>query len=89
MKIKQSFRIELSDRTHVNRNGRDISLIEDGEVLTLEFHSSSLDALSELIEKLQQIRRETLDRESKRLQKYSDSVQLPVLAPRYHNLEFS
>ncbi|WP_146131624.1 hypothetical protein [Merismopedia glauca] len=86
MKIKRSFRIELSDRTHVNRNGRDISFIEDGEVLTMEFHPSSLDALSELIDKLKQIRRETRDRESKRLQKHSDSAQLPSLPSRYLEL---
>jgi hypothetical protein len=89
--IKQSLKIEVSDRTCISRHSSSISLIEDGEVLTLEFDSLPVEKLSEIIEKLQTIEREAVDREFTRLKKYS-SVQLPLLPtlPRqYRSSEFS
>lgn len=91
MKIKRSLTIELTDRTCILQHNRSVSLIEDGEAVTLQFDSLPVEKLSEIIEKLQIIEREAAERELKRLKKYHSSPLplLPSLPSQYHNAEFS
>lgn len=91
MEIKQSLKIELTEQTCISQHNRSLSLIEDGEAVTLQFDSLPVEKLSEIIEKLQIIEREAVDKEFKRLKKYS-STQLPLLPTLplpYQNAEFS
>jgi hypothetical protein len=90
--IKQSLKVEVSDRTCISQHSSSVSLIEDGEVLTLQFDGLPVEKLSEIIEKLQTIEREAVDRQLKKLKKYNSSVQLPLLPtlpPQYRSAEFS